>query len=482
MDELYLDLIALLEKGENLQGMRQALTTLREHEGDTQRVVVLEATLLEREGRLQDSRELLESFIASNLESGVARANLARLQWKAGERAQAVGTLRFGLMKEPNQERSLHLLAAWLEEEAGLSGALGSLRVLSANPGAWLPAWVAAQLAVTRRPHEANEFLLLAARQAQVPFPPNVASLLQLVRSLPDSRAVAAALRPYCRAEAQAELDALLSEPPAVRPVSAAELKVTCLRRSVWRHLSQPQTGSALGMTPVLLIKPESWGVEQVAGRLARGLALLLAESLDALAGGSVAVIIESVPQGVVTRDKPVTGSELARLAGASCEHLLSAYLSFRPPNEFILDAEIYNHKGDYLTRESCRAAHPGACIGQLAQRLSASLASAGGPPYPPTPDLEIDDALARETVASLVLCAQGALSPHALTNSGQLLDALVQYALQSQSGPALLTLWAGVEAAARAGLPGGEAQREMLAEILADNADLVTWTGQSQD
>ena len=478
MDELYLDVITLLEKGENLEKAHQLLATLREHECDTQRVVVLEAALLEREGRLQDSQERLQRFIAANLDCGVARSNLARLQWKGGERARAIGTLRFGLMKDPNQERSLHLLAAWLEEESDLPGALSSLRVLAQNPGAWLPAWVACQLASTRAPLDAGDFLVLSARQAQIPFPPNVTTLVELVGSLPDSRTVAAAIRPYCRADAQAALDALLSEPPAVGPASASELKVTCLRRSVWRHLSQPQPCSALGLCPIVLIKPESWGVEQVAGRLARGLALLMAESLDALTGGSVAVILETVPPGVITRDKPVAGADLARLAGSSCKQLLSAYLSFRPPSEFILDAEIYSSKGEYLTRESCRADHPGACIGQLAQRLSTNLVSADSSPYPPTPDLEIDDALARETVASLILCAEGALSPSALANSGQLLDALVQYALQSESSSSLLTLWAGVEATARAGLPGGEAQREMLAQILSGNADLVAWIG----
>jgi hypothetical protein len=92
-------------------------------------------------------------------------------------------------------------------------------------------------------------------------------------------------------------------------------------------------------------------------------------------------------------------------------------------------------------------------------------------------PDLEVEDALARETVASFLLCAEGALSTKALGNPGLSLDALVNYAVKAESGSALLTLWAGIEAAARAGLPGGQAQQAVMADILARNEGLAYWT-----
>lgn len=481
MDELYLEILDLLEKRGDLEKARAGLELLAASEPQSQRVAVLRAALAERQDRLPEALAILETFVAANFDSAVARTNLARLQWKAGEPDKAIATLRFGLMTNPNQERSLHFFAALLEEQGGFEAALSSLRILARTPGAWLPAWVGAQLAISRTPGEVGSLLLLAAEQAREPFPANVPALMGLLRPLPEARQVATALRPYCRSEAQAELDELLAEPRPVLATGADPIRVTCLRRSVWRHISQPQPRSALALAPIVLIKPESWGAQEVAGRLARGFSLLVAETLDALAGGSVAVILETIPQaGVITRDEPLRGAELARAAGSSCEHLVSCYLSFRHPNEYLLDAEIYSSKGDYLGRDSCRAAHPGACLQQLAQRLSANLSEAGATPYPPMPDLEVEDALARETVASLILCAEGALSRDTLANPGLLLDNLVEYALTSQTGPALLTLWAGVEAAARAGLPGGEAQKAAMAEVMATNRGLARWTGRA--
>lgn len=478
MDDIYLNILATLESQGELDLAQTDLDILAAHEPHSQRVAVLQSALEERRGHLPEAQAVLERFITTHLDSGVARANLARLQWKSGQRERALATLRFALMTEPNQERSLHLFAALLEEDGGLDLALSNLRLLAQNPGAWQPAWVAAQLASSRAPEQAGELLVLAARQSRMIFPPNVASMMALLRSLPKPHEAAVALRPFCRSEAQAALDLFLAQ--LSRPASSpGAISVTCLRRSVWRHLSQPQSRSALGLAPIIILKPEGWGVQEVSGRLARGFALLVAETLDALAGASVAVVLETVPQaGVVTRDKPLGGKELARLAGSSCQHLLSSYLSFQPPNEFILDTEIYSHTGEYLGRESCRAAHPGACLQQLAQRLSASLVSAGEAPLPPTPDLEVEDALARESAAALVLCAEGALSPETLSNPGRLLDGLVEYTLKNQGGPAFLTLWAGVEAAGRAGLPGGEAQQAMLTELIAANEGLSYWTG----
>jgi hypothetical protein len=479
-DGLYLDLIGMMEANQDPDTIAPALDDLAKLEPESQRVVVLRASLLEHQGRLVEAAQMLEAFVAGRSDSAVARTNLARLQWKAGQRSLALATLRLGLMKDPNQERPLHLYAALLEEDSNFAGALGSLRLLAGSPGAWLPAWVGAQLAASRQPEEAGPMLLMAARQSQVPFPPNPAGLMQLLEALPShsQRSLAIELRPYCHQQAQILLDAFLARPQAPNALTEG-VAVTVLRRSVWRHLSQPQQMSELGLAPICLIKPESWDVEQVAGRLGRGFALLVAETLDAIAGCSAGVVLETVPgAGVVARDTPQTGALLALQAGDSCRYLISSYLSFRTPNEFILDAEIYDQKGTYLARESCRAAHPGACLQQLAQRLCASLTATADPgPLPPMPDLELDDALAREAVASLLLCSRGALRVNALGNPGSLLDGLVEYAVRGDTAPSLLTLWAGIEAAARAGLSGGQQQRDILTQVLAANDDLAYWT-----
>lgn len=473
-----------MEADEGAQSLEAAIEELERREPHSQRATVVRASWLEQQGRSEEAVEVLEAFAKKHRDCGVARTNLARLQWKAGQRPQALANLRLGLITDPNQGRALHLYAALLEEDSSFSGALGSLRLLAGRPGAWLPAWVGAQLAASREPAEVGPLLLLAAQQSQQPFPPHPGDLRDLVKAVsPGSqRELAQNLRPYCTSEAQRLLDALLAEPATLSsPVQG--LVVTLLRRSVWRHASQPQGTVDLGLSPVVVIRPEEWGVGEVAGRLSRGLALLAIETLDALAGCSAAVLVESVPEaGVVTRESPLTGELLASQAKGGCTHLLSSYLSFRSPTEFILDAEIYDRQGSYVGRESCRAPHPGACVQQLAQRLCASLATtaSGSEPSPPLPDLELEDALAREAVASLLLCAEGALHLRTLGNPGRLLDGLVEYAVQRESASSLLTLWAATEAAARAGLSGGEPQREILSEVLAANEALAFWIGRS--
>jgi hypothetical protein len=259
MDQLYFEIVAMLEQGQVTEA-EAALPRLCQAEPNSQRVAVLQAALWERKDRPEEATRVLESFIAGGRDNAVARSNLARLQWKKGDRTRAITTLQFGLMQDPNQERALHFYAALLEQDGGWSGALGALEALAQAPGAWLAAWVGAQLASSREPEQVGRLLLLAAKQARVPFPPSPDSLLALLASLPQEQQceVAGALRPFCRQEAQQKLDALLAV-PRLGP-QGGESAVTCLRRSVWRHLSQPQTNSALGLAPIGLIKPEGWG------------------------------------------------------------------------------------------------------------------------------------------------------------------------------------------------------------------------------
>jgi hypothetical protein len=477
MDDLYLDIVSSLEAGAEPDPAE--LGRFNALEPGSQRQVVLSAYLLEIEGRHQEAAALLEGFIEAHFASGVARANLARLQWKGGEADKALATLRLALLQDPNQERALHLYAALLEGQSGISGALLGLEGLAGNQGNWLPAWVGAQLAGAREPSQLSRFLLLAARQAGPVFPPNSERLLHLLSLLPSTsqRELAAGLRPFCHQQAQAMLDQLLEQLPHSPGETPTQTAVTFLGRSVWRHLTQPLTRASLGLAPVCLIKPETWGVADIAGRLGRGFSLLLAELLDATVDCQPAVILESHPQaGMIVHNKPLPGNLLASQAGSFGDRLLSSYLSFHPPQDFILDAELYDSAGNYLARESCRALHPGECVEQLAQRLAGGLTALSSGTRPPTPSLSVQDALARDAAASFVLCAEGALSAAALGNSGLLLDTLVAYALQAQNAAALLTLWAAVEAAARADLPGGSAQRESLAEVMSVNAELTFW------
>lgn len=484
-DELYLDLISQLETRQ-VEPAQETLQRLRGLEPLSQRVVVAEARLLELTGQPDQACERLEQYVSKNLDSGVARANLARLYYKSGERSKAVSTVRFALMRAPNQERSLHFYASLIQEDGGIQGALDTLKLLSDMPGAWLPAWVAAQLArAHHQPERIAEFLLQAARNSQVPFPPNPESFRELFMSVPTEvrRALASDLRSYCREEVRGFLDLVLSAtaPRYLAPGSAP--RVYALRRSVWRHLVAPTESSTFGLGAVTLIKPESWGVAEIAGKLGRGYALLVSEGLDARVGVNAAVFLETDPErGLITRSDPLPAGLLAGFADSSCTHLVSSYLSYREPSEFLLDLELYDHQGEYSGRESFRGAHPGECFAAMSQRLSTFAQSLSATPpktggfVPPHPDFTLSDALAREAVSVLTLCSQGALNPEAIANPGQLLDQLVEYALSAASGAAMLTLWAGVEAAARAKLQAGLLQRPIIEELFTQNEELRRW------
>lgn len=479
-DELYLDLIGHLEARRQEQA-RAGLAKLAELEPDSQRVAVAQAHWWENQGDLEQARQGLEAYVAQRSDNGIARANLARLQYRAGERATALSTLRFALTLAPNQERSLHLYAALLQEDGGLQAALEALRLLAQPAGAWLPAWVGAQLALAHddASHQAVELLLVAARRANVPFPPHPDALRAMFTRLPatEQRTLAMAIRSFCRPDFQPFLDAVLADlgPPAR---SSAPPRVTLLNRSVWRHLAHRLPTPVMGVGPISVIRPESWGVVEIAGRLGRGYALLLGELLDAIGGIAAVVPLEShLAEGWAHRQGPLPGALLASQTGSRCP-LISAYLSYSASaEEFVLDADYFDPQGAYTGRVSCRAQHPGACVQELALRIMDSSAlAAQPPPRPPRPGLEIDDALARETVASLILCAEGALRLSSLGNPGMLLDHLVEYAVGAQSEAAMLTLWAGVEAAARAGLEAGIAQRVPLRDLLLEKPALAGW------
>ncbi len=484
-DELYLQSIQALESGD-LDAAKRQINRLLEEEPKSQRAIVLTAHHLELQQEPQQAMELLQTFVTSSPDNAVARTNLARLQLKSGDRTKALSTLRFGLMQKPNQERALHLYAAMLQEDQGLQGALTGLKTLAGGPSAWLPAWVGAQLAAAHgAPEHIEDFLVEAASRAKTIFPPDLSSLTKLLEAVPKAQfhTLCVRLRSYCSPAAQAWLDAALErqQGPGAQDTSGVTF-TTHIRRSVWRHLSSLGSSCSIGLAPVHLVKPEAWGVSEVSGRLSRGFALLLAERLDSEPSGPTAsVFIDSQVNGLLALSGPATGSELASRAQPSHQYLLSSYLSAQGAEDFILDAEIYDARGAYLERESCRATHPGQCLNLLASRLTERFpkteVSDSSQSTPPSPDLNIEDALARDAVVTFLLLREKKLDVEVVKNPGLLLDQLVHYALNSETESALLTLWAGIEAAASESIPSAEAQRAVMASILENNPRLKVWT-----
>lgn len=481
-DDLYIQSIQSLESGD-LDSAKSQLELLMEREPTSQRVAVLSARHLELRQAPQKAMALLQTFVSSNPDNAVARTNLARLQLKSGDRSKALSTLRFGLMQNPNQERSLHLYAAMLQEEDGLPHALAGLKTLAMGPSAWLPAWVAAQLAAAQGAEERiGDLLVDAATRAEDIFPPSLPALTDLLEKVPNAQFanLCLRLRSYCSHDAQAWLDQRLERHRPLTAGPGGAPSTSHIEHSVWRHLISSSGSCSLGIAPIHCVRPETWGVAEISGRLSRGFALLLAELLDSQPSGPAAsVFIQCRAQGLMTGSGPANGAELAARAQPSHQHLLSSYLSAQGPEDFILDAEIYDTQGIYLARESCRAKHPGHCLGLLANRLGERFSKTEelSGPQSPSPGLEVEDALARDAAATFLLLGEKTLGFEAVKNPGLLLDRLVHYALDSETESALLTLWAGIEAAAQAEVPGAQAQRDVMAGILDNHPELAAWT-----
>ncbi len=483
-ESLHAEIIEYLESNQ-LDSAEVALSRLKEMEPNSQRFCVLQAALWEKQGQMRRALELLERRVRSSLDSGVARTNLARLYWKLDERDKALSVLRFGLTQEPNQERALHFYAALTEQSSGLEAALSALAVLAEGRGAWLPAWVGAMLATQ---HGAKEqigpLLHLAAQRAQSPFPPesDTDGFRRMLQSLPSHarRSTATQLRPYCRIEAQSLIDEFLQSCSSGSRLAGEVVETAFIGRSVWRHFGSKSQEFQLGVAPVVLLEPENWGMAELAGRLGRGLALLLTELLDSLGGVSAAVHLGyQAGVGLLNPSRPYSAEELCRRNASRARLLLGVYLTHKSHGEFVLDAELYSDCGQYLERESCRGSHPGTCLELLAKRLQARLGPAEGLAGAPKPDLDVQDALARDAVATFVLCADGNLGQETIANSGLLLDALVDYAVERGESSSLLTLWAGVEAARAAKVPSAEQHKELLDDLLGPASALSPWIGE---
>lgn len=474
-EDIYFAAIRELEQG-SLEAARQFVSKLSSLEPDEERTIILQALLLEEDGKLAQALALLEDFTRKNLRSAHARSNLARLQWRNGDHGKALATLRFSLTQEPNQERALHLFASAVESQSSFRGAYNQLMTMSLSPKAWAPAWVAAEISArVGQEKEMVEALLRSAQRKSQSFPPNVARLKYLLSTLSSDAAQDCwrSLRPYCGFALQEELDALYLSAPLlnVAPPSSPQAWGYFRGGLVGQALTLESSRPTLVLSTIRLVNPEEWVDPATAGRLSRGLGLLLGEVLlfhhqvvSELALPCVA------DQGMVYEAKIATVEELvSRRSDPSAERFLSLYLTYQKSGMFVLDAEIYDHTLQYRGRASSKADDPGSCLLLLAEKVVESLdRDTAVTRWPAWACLVTPEhAFSRDTAAAFQLAAQGLLRPQCLPNPGLGLDLLAEHAADTQSPLDLITLWWSLRSAAVLKLPTAEQQLQTLESIM---------------
>lgn len=471
-DALYYEAVRELELGST----ELALRFVKE-EPESERSAIVQSQLHEIAGNTQSAADVLSEFIKKHLDSGVARGNLARLQWQLGQPDKALTTLRFALAQKPNQERTLHFYASLLEEQNGFNSTYRALLGLSKPEGAWMPAWVAAILSATRGEEQLSlEALLQCAQRSGGRFPPHADSFLTLLERFEAQRKTEAwqALRPYCSAEITQRGDRMFASMPEAVSGKPDRVVMGSIIGGTASHALLSREVSTVFLTPVRLIKPESWHASEIAGALGRGLALLLAEFLLSKSGVVAEVGIPSSPEnGLLFSQELPPVSELLKLAPEGTGLILSAYLSRKADGSFTVDCEKYDGRGGYLGHTTANAVEPGLCIESLAGQLDASLTASPNELPSWRPSIDLDGLMAKDTAAAFLLCQSGALNRNRLPNPGLSLDLLAEHASGSQNPLDLVSYYNAVCAADSLGVPSASEQRALVTSLLQKDETL---------
>lgn len=470
-EEFYLAAIREFEKG-SLEAARGFVEKLSRLEPDSERSVILKALLLEEDGQLSYAVSLLEDFTRKNLQSAHARSNLARLQWRTGDHRRALMTLRLSLAQEPNQERALRLFASMVESELNFKSAYEQLMMMAGTPSAWLPAWLAAELATVFGDIAQVETALSRAMERRAPSFPRE-RLLKILLSLRGREAgrVWDLVRPYAPPELLPEFDQrFLAARNYGQAPEARQWSQGLLRGGVFGSLLAPGESPTVALSVVHFLDGEKLVEGSLLGRLERGFSLLLAELLLLRFGVVADLSLPFVPQGgLVDEEGPTSGERLAlRHKDTPADRLVSLYLSAQKSGELVLDAEFYQKDGTYVGRCAARGEGPERALAEMVDLL--------GERVYPTIDpvvflgwespLGLTHALAREVAAAFVLCGRNEMSMVAIPNPGLSLELLSETALESGTAADLLTLSVALRSAEACGVATAGQQRALLEEV----------------
>lgn len=473
-EELYLAAVGALEQG-LIGPAREAAARLFELESHTERAAVVRAAVLEQDGKLEEAVEFLQQFVGKNFQSAHARSNLGRLLWKVGDSENCLKNLRLSLAQQPNQERTLHLFASIVESESRFDSCFNQLLGLGKIEKAWVPLLVAAELASTLGEEQQVRLALkelarkgVIGRQLQVP------RLLKLLGSLrPNLQAeIWQELRVYVPAPYQSETDDRLL--PTARSLPNADRDTWSygvITGGVLGRLLSPDTPPSLAISAVRVVNASSWIPDEMAGRYGRGLTLQLCEWLLCRHGVAAEVSLPYLREGGLVHEAGLSsGEELkARASATNLQGLISLFLTPQKNGTFVLDAEIYNHQGHYLSRLAARGDSPSECLAELVSKLAPLTPTASPPELPTGWDMALgpNHALAREVVAAFILCARGELDPGCIPNPGFSLDMLAELAAESESVSDMAALAVALKAAEKMGVATAAEQLAILRQTV---------------
>lgn len=152
---------------------------LREIDRNKERAAVILSIAYMESGRVDDADRVLQGFIRENGETGAIMTNVARVQEKRGNAAEAAATLWRSLERDPNQENGFGWYLAKEREKGGDAGFEEGLKKLAGLKGSWrAQLWQARGALVKKDLPAAMALYEQALANAPVPTPGDM--LMQL--------------------------------------------------------------------------------------------------------------------------------------------------------------------------------------------------------------------------------------------------------------------------------------------------------------
>ncbi len=101
------------------------------------RGAVLLGLVYQKNDRLKDAEEVLNTYLTKHGDNGVVYTNLAKIYIQQGEESRAEETLWRGLQVDPNQDNGVAMYEHLCQEKGGEAAGLEASRRLAALPGSW---------------------------------------------------------------------------------------------------------------------------------------------------------------------------------------------------------------------------------------------------------------------------------------------------------------------------------------------------------
>lgn len=117
--------------------MARPAERLVELDRNAERAVVLQAIVYMKQGRLDDSERVLQTFCVQHGETGIVLTNLAKVHAERDDEARALDTLWHALQLDPNQDNGLGWFEAIHRDVGGDTAGIAAMRKVAGLPGSW---------------------------------------------------------------------------------------------------------------------------------------------------------------------------------------------------------------------------------------------------------------------------------------------------------------------------------------------------------